>query len=164
MNELTIYVPSMHSAKSAVGNLRRGSAIVGIPGVGEYYFEGNLFDAVNMRTFEGRLQIAAGRYDQDYPTSAHLTAVPEALTPVGTARKLRDTAQWVVASIDEPELLQLWLGNEPLPEVGGSEEIRNRYASKAFMSMSASEQAHAQMTASARGVSVIDVVWDGLHL
>jgi hypothetical protein len=75
-----VYVPSP-SAGPLVRRIARGSGIVGTP-VGETRiqidYEGNLYGAENLRTWQDRVAHAADRHLTSYPTIARaMVAVPE---------------------------------------------------------------------------------------
>lgn len=69
----TVFVPKPNS--HAFSSIAKGSAIVGK----EYeslgymvYYEGNLNGAENIKTFEDKAMIAAGRLEENYPTTAKM--------------------------------------------------------------------------------------------
>lgn len=75
-------------------NIARGSGIVmlnwPVDGFGEHtvhaamvYYEGNLYGATNLNTFEERVQRAAGRAHCRYPTTARQLVDPEEFVVVG---------------------------------------------------------------------------------
>jgi hypothetical protein len=118
MPELTIYVPRTPTPHS-LANIKPGSALVGLPAADRtvVYYEGNVYGADNLRTFAQRLNCAADRLDSRYPTIARISVNNEDLIDVGTVRKDLASLYWGVDDIREPELLQHWLGSEPLRNV-----------------------------------------------
>jgi hypothetical protein len=118
MPELTIYVPNTPIPHS-LANIKPASALVGLPAADRtvVYFEGNVYAADNLRTFAQRLNCAADRLDTRYPTIARISVNNEDLIDVGTIRKDLTSLCWIVDDIREPELLQQWLGNEPLRNI-----------------------------------------------
>jgi hypothetical protein len=120
--EYVIYVPA------AGFGIAAGAAVVGRPAADGVMldFEGNLYGASGMETFEGRLQHAAGRATSRYPTVARMLVRPEQVVRVGTARRSEALGGWVVVSIVYPEAFAGWLGAEPLPPLHGSSGMRER--------------------------------------
>lgn len=118
--------------------IRAGSAIVGsrhgsegrpVPARSTGWtvdFEGNIHGASNMKTFEDRLQSAAGRQSVSYPTGARLVADEDEVIEIGIARHSDLLRGWFVESLSEPARLAKWLGTEPLPRIGGSIELWGR--------------------------------------
>lgn len=82
---LQVYVPTLTAPIRAI--VVPGSAIVsrGIVDTGSVliYYEGNVYDAVNMRKFSERVLHAAGRLTLKYPTRAKAFVSPEDLVPIG---------------------------------------------------------------------------------
>lgn len=81
-----IYIPVAGSyAENAIAP---GSGIVGyvdpdFPDTITVYFEGNLYGASNLNTWEARLHQAAGRMQARYPTTAKALLPPTDLVHVG---------------------------------------------------------------------------------
>jgi hypothetical protein len=130
---LAIYVPkpgflAVHpetiAPKSAIVG---GSFSVNEPDLVLVDAQGNLNDAVNLRTFEERLNSAAGRHVTKYPTIARFAMKHFDLIEVGSARYSNHLQSWYVASLTNGPALAAWLG-EPAPRVGGSEETWKRAA------------------------------------
>jgi hypothetical protein len=71
----TIYVPAKEATR--VLGIDPGSGIVGTTelhdGYLTLYYEGNRYNAVNMRRFEERIYHAAGRMFEGYPTIARMS-------------------------------------------------------------------------------------------
>ena len=95
---LQVLVPDAGS--SAAHRIHRGSGIVGRAGLSPTIrvdFEGNIYNAENLRTFDQRVQHAAGRLLTGYPTSARSTFARHTFTVVGTIRDgvvvITDTAR-----------------------------------------------------------------------
>jgi translation initiation factor IF-1 len=110
MTEYTIYVPADAQKMTAIGPVR-GSAIVGGPprdGKVVIYYEGNLYDAVNLRTFEERVRQAASRKHHLAPTSAILLIDEGDLVAVGVHNYELNRNR-----IDNKAALDAWLGTEP---------------------------------------------------
>ena len=130
MTELTVYIPA---ANGKATSIKRGSAIVGHAAADGVLvdFEGNLYGADNLKTFEERLQCAAGRHDTGYPTTARRSVEATDVVAVATAKKLEDSEQWVIDNINNPAELQAWLDAEALPTIGGSFNLCERLASRA---------------------------------
>jgi hypothetical protein len=87
-NTSLLYVPRPGSHAEAV--IAKGSAIVGAFEDRQYdsnrtlvYYEGNLYGAVNLNTFEERCDCAHGRMAQRYPTIAMASIENEDLVLVG---------------------------------------------------------------------------------
>lgn len=91
--KLTIYVPSPGGRVSQY--VAPGSGIVGVadekrPDRVRIWYEGNLYDAENMRTYKDRLMHAADRAATNYPTVARATVPKDDLIAVG----VYDTETW----------------------------------------------------------------------
>lgn len=69
-----ILVPIFEDVDDIPFDIAPGSAIVAGPvnedGLRRVYYEGNLYNAVNLQNFEDKLLVAAGRYESRYPTIA----------------------------------------------------------------------------------------------
>ena len=77
MTQLTVYVPAEGSQLAK--DVAPGSAIVGDENSAVTVlvdYEGNLYGATNLHEFDVRLEIAAGRHVEKYPTTAR-RAVPK---------------------------------------------------------------------------------------
>lgn len=83
---VNVYTPTPGSLSCA--SIHEGSGIVGTPlgGSGRVLidFEGNLYGAENMRTYEERLLHAADRHRTRYPTMARMAVRVAELHLVGT--------------------------------------------------------------------------------
>ncbi len=82
---LTVYVP--HPEGYLGRTIAKGSGIVGVPAEGGavlIYYEGNIYGAQNIRTYEDKIYHAADRLVAKYPTVARTWAKPEDLVRVGT--------------------------------------------------------------------------------
>lgn len=88
MQKLYIYIPRS-SASTVLGDLAKGTAIVStgvmFPDSGRVkcYYEGNIYGAVNLQTFQDRAICAAGRLITRYPTTAIAYLTPDQLFKVG---------------------------------------------------------------------------------
>jgi hypothetical protein len=58
------------------------------------YYEGNLYGAENLRTWEQRLECAAGRLVAKYPTVARMTVENTAVRPLGEYDTVTKTVTW----------------------------------------------------------------------
>lgn len=86
-NGLKVYVPNAKGI-SALSFIHKGSAIVSngvadAEGFVTVYYEGNIYGAQNIRTFEDKAVIAAGRLAERYPTVARARVMIGHLTLVG---------------------------------------------------------------------------------
>jgi len=82
---LVVLVPQPGTA--AAHFIRRGSGVVARPGVDREVrvdYEGNLYGAAELVTFEARVRHAAGRLREQYPTVARGTFPRHTFTVVGT--------------------------------------------------------------------------------
>lgn len=104
---LSIYILSPSSSHP----IHPGSAIVGDPTRHEsgvlVYFEGNLFGAENLKSYEQRLECAAGRLTHRYPTVAMALLPFDQLVSVGTY----DTEAHLLDLSDE-DALSAWAGEK----------------------------------------------------
>lgn len=127
-DEYAIYVPAAH----ATHHVRPGSAIVGAleHGMVVTHYEGGT--AENVRRFEDRLNLAAGRRRERYPTSAMRGWRPDDVVEVGRARYDHALRHWLVAEVTDRDAFAGWLGDEPVPAVGGSDELLTECGSRMF--------------------------------
>jgi hypothetical protein len=112
---LTVYLPAAGAPDTS--GISAGSGVVGpeLPdatGRIQIDFEGNLYDAVNMRRYEERVYHAASRQlwnnGRGYPTVARLWVEPTSVIAVGTIDV--DTTSWVYSvEITEQELVDAWV-------------------------------------------------------
>ena len=67
-----IYAPAEKFNSSFLAFIKNGSAMVGFEQEGflKLYYEGNLYDAVNLHDPKERIKCAAGRMFNQYPTTA----------------------------------------------------------------------------------------------
>ena len=81
MREHKPYLVLVPKTDEGAQNFKEGSAIVAEEKKDYYllHYEGNVYDACNMRTFAGKLICAAGRKAENYPTSAILGVPKENL-------------------------------------------------------------------------------------
>jgi len=80
-----VYVPS--GDHPATGIIVPASGIVGLPdgsGLTEIYFEGAIYDQVNLSSLADRVANAYDRMTTEYPTTAKLVVPEDALVAVGT--------------------------------------------------------------------------------
>ena len=80
------------------------------------YYEGNLNGAENLRQFVERLNCAAGRCSERYPTVAMASLELSELVDVGRF----DLATGQLINLDEPAALVAWLDGEDLPDIGAT--------------------------------------------
>lgn len=104
--QLAIFCPKPSTPLATT--LKAGSAIVGDPtalteGRVCIYYEGNVYNAENMRYFSERLLHAAGRLTTKYPTVAQAFISLDELDEVGVYNT--DAKQ---ALISDPETLRAW--------------------------------------------------------
>lgn len=105
--KLPIYVPR----GSRLSFIAKGSGIVGTSLSATHVlidYEGNLYDAVNLRTFRARVAHAAARHIDRAPTIARVTCAPEDLRSIG----FYDEGKHELVITDGPTLA-LWLGAKP---------------------------------------------------
>lgn len=86
MPVLTIFIPA--AGRAAFLGVDPGSAIVGMLKEGServlVHFEGNRYGAENLKRFDERVEHAAGRLIQNYPTIAKASLAVTDLAAVGT--------------------------------------------------------------------------------
>lgn len=80
------------------------------------YYEGNLLGAENLHEFVQRLNSAAGRCSERYPTVAMASIELSELVDVGRF----DLATGQMLNLDEPAALVAWLDGEDLPDIGAT--------------------------------------------
>ena len=126
--DLALYVPNPETATGLTYShlIAPGSAIVGTRHDQEVLidYEGNTNNASNIKDFEDKIQHAAGRHITRYPTIARAMLKSDDLIRVGTARYEDDWRRWIVTDIENARSLRAWLGDEPLPLIGGDETKR----------------------------------------
>lgn len=84
MTSTIVYVPKSEEVQARIAP---GSGIVCAETDKPYrmlYFEGNIYNAVNIRTFADKVLIAAGREAENYPTVAKYLVDPAEVEEVGT--------------------------------------------------------------------------------
>lgn len=99
---VNIYIPN---GEKALG-VAKGSGIVGIPtenGMVKIYFEGNIYQAVNLHRYRERVMVAAFRMKDRCMTVAFDILPSDELVKVGQYDT--ETNQFVITS---PELLTPW--------------------------------------------------------
>jgi hypothetical protein len=57
-------------------------------GIVKVHYEGNIYNAVNIRTFKDRCMLAAGRARDNYPTTSFMAVPTHDLIVVGTYSSL----------------------------------------------------------------------------
>ncbi len=120
--KLAVFIP----AKPEDSDIVKGSGIVGEPLFTDdpavwmvTYFEGNLFDAANLRRYVERVSAAAGRFETGYPTVAKATVPSESLVYIGMFDTLDQTVH-----LESPHIERLnWWLNRPANSVSYLEEL-----------------------------------------
>ena len=138
-----LYVP----APGARHDVRPASAIVGeVAGdVIDTHYEGGSGSS-NVTTFEHRINQAAGRRVQSYPTVARRSWRPDEVVLVGTVLYDAAMAHWIIGEILVPEVLRDWVGpDEPLVP-GGSDQLIEEVGGRAFSRLDPAEQARIMAT------------------
>lgn len=156
-----LYVPRDPRVQALLGILS-ASAIVGSEVDGDEIvvdIEGDKYGAVNLKTYEGRVEVAVGRHLTKYPTTARRSVHLAELVRVGCATNYPEYGT-IITEIDEPEALAAWLSPEPLPAVNGSAELRDRIAGKAMRILSHHDLVEASLKSQATGKSLTDVIVD----
>jgi DMSO/TMAO reductase YedYZ molybdopterin-dependent catalytic subunit len=118
--ETALYVLDLTAPHSPFG-IRPASAIAAVPSATEYltcYFEGNVYNAANIKTYADRALHAVGRLHTKYPTAACMNIPRAALIPVGT---FDDKFGEVRVDQDRRPLLASWIG-VPIDELDGELE------------------------------------------
>jgi hypothetical protein len=72
------------------------------------HFEGNLYGAENLKTYESRIRQASGRQVERYPTTAKMAVAREQLVEVGRY----DYANDRVLNLLNEHLLESWIPDE----------------------------------------------------
>jgi hypothetical protein len=104
----TVADPS-HRASYTVAHIAPGSGIVGQPqddGTILVYYEGNIYDARNIRTYDDRCDHAFDRMRTNYPTVARAIVNPRDLIDVGTWEPATHS---VVTTREEAALIGRWV-------------------------------------------------------
>ena len=86
-DELALLVPK--SQFQAHHDLKKGSAVVAVTrpsGQVVAYFEGNIYGASNVKTFDDKAALAYGRLVQNYPTTGKMVIDPDEYEIVGSIR------------------------------------------------------------------------------
>jgi hypothetical protein len=99
----TVYIPT-HPDQTLIA---AGSGIVGVDADGgvDVWFEGNLYGASNLVTFQDRVAVAASRMEARYPTRARALLPAGHLCAVGTY----DTETGVL-DLTDPAAVDAWAG------------------------------------------------------
>ena len=82
----------------------------------------------NIVTFEDRLNYAAGRLRERYPTHKKFYPAKEDFVEVGVATYLKGTG-WYMSDISDPDALSNWAG---IVILGGSPELHQRRQSRQY--------------------------------
>lgn len=122
---LTLYVP--HPESRLCTDLRKGSAIVGLPMAGDQvriYFEGNTIGAENLVRFRDRAIQAAGRllhhYPAGYPTRAREDVDAREVVEIGSI----ETGTNRIDITASPSELSWWIEPADLLDLGLIEQAR----------------------------------------
>jgi hypothetical protein len=127
MKYYDVFVP----AEGRLDSIAPGSAIVGELTNAELhdgrrlvqvYYEGNLYGAMNMDTYEGRMVIAADRLSVHYPTIAQRLVPVDDLICIGTWCHETQTLD-----VEEPELLEAWKAQHWQASGGSMAEAWQKY-------------------------------------
>ncbi len=121
---IVVYVPAV-GAGGGTDGIAPGSAIVGRPkpdggDTVEVYYEGALYRPANIRTLADRALHAAGRMDQEYPTTAKCEVPRGALVAVGTFDP--DLVRIELTGPTSAQAVARWLG---VPELDPAELERD---------------------------------------
>lgn len=106
--ELAVYVPASEHLTHMIA---AGSGIVGSPAAHEsrkvvIHYEGNLFGAENMQTFEQKVHHAAGRHVCAYPTIATAVVDEDQLHRVGSYDVATDSID-----VEDQAAVDAWTGS-----------------------------------------------------
>lgn len=116
MTSYTLYVP----APGATHDIWQGSAIVGEErdGIVHTHYEGG--GALNVQTLEQKINQAAGRRRERYPTSAQRAWMDGDALAVGTVGFDETMRHWVITELTDESALRAWVGQDQDIVVGGS--------------------------------------------
>jgi hypothetical protein len=135
--EYGLYVPAEHAPhdvrpRSAIVGERSGDMI-------DTHYEGG-GSSENVKTFEHRINHAAGRRRERYPTIARRSWEVDDLIRVGTVAYDDAMRHWVITRITDVDALRGWVGeDEPLVE-NGSDALTEEVGSRAFSQLTPMEQ------------------------
>lgn len=135
--EYNLYVPApgvQHNIlpKSAIVGEERGDNI-------ETHYEGG--SASNIQNFEDRIQHAAGRRIERYPTIALRAWRKDELIKVGTVARDEDLKVWIISEIIDEPALRKWIGDEDPAVEGGSDQLHYDAAGRQFSKLHHLDQA-----------------------
>lgn len=136
MTTYELFVP----APGVIHDIRPRSAIVGEleQELAMTHYEGG--GASNVQTFEEKINHAAGRRKERYPTVAQRGWRKEEIVAVGRVTWDETLRHWVISEITDEQALRNWVGDlEPLV-VGGSPALRQHCAGRQFGKLTASQQ------------------------
>lgn len=110
MQNLDVFIP----ADISCSDIARGSGIAGIPATSPdemitVYFEGNLYGAENLTSYESRIALAAGRCLESYPTIAKTMLPQSELIKVGI---FDVELKRFCLDIAQHETVQLWIDEQ----------------------------------------------------
>lgn len=118
--KVKVYIPKRDT--EAHKRIDQGSGIVG-RSFGEdhveLYFEGNRYDAVNVRTWEQKVAVAAGRMSVSYPTVAKMVASKDELLEVGEYDTQSRETRWVNTPSSVPVIIDWLLPDDQFSPNGG---------------------------------------------
>lgn len=163
MKTLTLFVPNL-SVATPLSTIVSGSAIVGSDSGADRItvdYAGNIYQSQNPPTYEDRVNNAAGKQVERYPTKARASVPREHLRAIGTASYLPGHG-WYISEISDAAALQGWLGNESLPQINGSPDFRSRVAARVSRTMRGSELMRYTMRAKQTGKPISDLIFDDL--
>lgn len=101
---IDVYVPKEGTSLERL--VKRGSGIVGENFIGDetlVYYEGNIYGASNIRSYEDCLEVAAGRMIEKYPTVARMIVRGEDLILAGVW-----DPETKVLYVHEKEVIDAW--------------------------------------------------------
>lgn len=135
--EYNLYVPAPGVAhdiwpKSAIVGEEREDYV-------ETHYEGG--HACNVQSYEDRIQHAAGRRIERYPTSALRAWKKDELIKVGTVTRDEDLKVWIISEIINEAAMREWIGNEDKAAEGGSDHLHIEAAGRLFSKLSPIDQA-----------------------
>lgn len=135
--EYNLYVPApgvQHDIlpRSAIVGEEHGDRI-------ETHYEGGR--ASNIQNFEDRIQHAAGRRIERYPTIALRAWRKGELVRVGTVTRDEILKVWIISEIVDEPALRHWIGDEDPAAEGGSDQLHYDAAGRQFSKLRPHEQA-----------------------
>lgn len=118
--------------QSAIVGEERGDYI-------ETHYEGGR--ASNVQSYEDRIQHAAGRRIERYPTSALRAWKKDELIKVGTVTRDENLKVWLISEIIDEPALRSWIGDQDRAAEGGSDHLHIEAAGRLFSKLAPMDQA-----------------------